>query len=114
MGTLECTSMLDVIILLDGSGSVGETGWEVTQKIGEQLVQAFKTGDDAAQISVIAYGGPSTYDDYKVCISPKGPEDFAGECHVKWVSHWSTDGKSLAKAIKDTAMPGGSTMTASA
>jgi hypothetical protein len=61
---LRCNSKLDVVLVLDGSGSVGQaTGWDATKKAAGLLVDRFNTGDDGAQISVFVYRGTTTWVD---------------------------------------------------
>jgi len=38
---LQCNDDVDVVLLLDGSGSIGEEGWEATKKAGAALARAF-------------------------------------------------------------------------
>jgi hypothetical protein len=60
-GILQCHAPLDVILLLDASGSIGKKGWKATVEVGKTIVKAFKTGEDAAQISVLEFSGiPAT------------------------------------------------------
>ena len=40
--TLICQDMLDVVLLIDGSGSIGSTGWEKSKKAAKLLMDAFK------------------------------------------------------------------------
>jgi len=39
--TLQCNSDVDVVLLLDGSGSLGPSGWEATKKAGAMIARAF-------------------------------------------------------------------------
>merc|ERR1719183_3496779 len=42
--TLQCASRVDLILLLDGSGSLGESGWEVGLMAAEMIAEAMGGG----------------------------------------------------------------------
>jgi len=65
---LKCNKSLDVILLLDGSGSIGKKGWEATKKVGETIINSFNTGDDKAQIAVLEFSGPSAGNALNKCV----------------------------------------------
>jgi len=44
--TLQCNDDVDVVMLLDGSGSIGEDGWEATKKAGAMMARAFPDEKD--------------------------------------------------------------------
>merc|ERR1719409_1231401 len=97
-GVLHCKEMIDVIVLLDASGSIGKKGWEATKQVGETIVSAFNTGDDAAQISVLEFSGPKTWAAYYKCMDGS-TTDFEGDCNIKWLSHWSAATADVAASI---------------
>merc|ERR1719272_2105904 len=47
-GVTQCGAKLDVVILLDGSGSLGQAGWDASLKAAEMFVRGFDTGDEDA------------------------------------------------------------------
>merc|ERR1719281_1080771 len=53
---MPCNNPLDVVLLIEGSGSLGKTGWAAEIKAAEAFVDAF-TGS-TAQLAVILYSGP--------------------------------------------------------
>lgn len=112
---LKCSSVLDVVLVLDGSGSVGGTsGWESTKKAAALLINSFNTGSLGAQIAVLVYGGPATWAGYQKCSDSKGTVDMSADCKVTWLSHFSTDTATLATSVGGVAWPKGSTFTAAA
>jgi len=68
--TLVCDSMVDVVILLDGSGSLGAAGWEATKKMGEKLAKAFNSAvvTPNAQVAIQLFSGPKTWSQYNHCL----------------------------------------------
>jgi hypothetical protein len=112
---LKCDSVLDVVLLLDGSGSVGEaTGWAATKAAAASLINSFNTGSQGAQIAVMIFGGPATWADYQKCSDDKVAVDMAVDCKVSWLSHFSTDTGTLAGNVGGVAWPKGSTLTSAA
>jgi len=118
---LKCAAKVDVIILLDGSGSLGKKGWDVMKKAGESLVTAMDpkaNGGNGAQVAVLLYSGPKNMDAYKRCTGevPKGGRkpDLAMDCKMIWVSHFTTSNDAVAENIGNLYWQKGSTMTSQA
>lgn len=112
---LQCRSKLDVILLLDGSGSLGTEGWEKTKTAAQKLVKAFQMGADNAQIATLVFSGPKS-DAYQKCAGSVGNAtvDMATDCGISWASHFTTDAATLEGAIGGLAWPKSSTLTAAA
>lgn len=107
-GTLHCQAKLDVTIVLDGSGSLGATGWAASVEFAKMLVSAFEGGEASAQTSLLLFSGPRSYWDRRKCILGR----LSGErCGVKWVSHYSKDTAGLVTKVGALAWPKGTTMT---
>merc|ERR1719401_2218293 len=108
--TLVCDSRVDVIILLDGSGSIGKKGWSTTVALGQSLVSAFASPLNQAQVAVQLFSGPRSFDLYKLCTG-RGPQgkvpDIEDDCGISWVTpltadsgHFTTNMNKTAKLIK--------------
>jgi len=110
--TLVCHSKLDVVILLDGSASLGQEGWDATLRAGELLVKAFPGGVNESQVGVLLFSGPSTYGQYYKCMD--GEQDALEDCGISWVSHFTTDTEALAAQVAGLAWPAASTFTSMA
>ncbi len=55
---LECPSRgLDLVFVLDSSGSVGERNFDLTKEFVASVVETFATGPDATQVGAIAFSG---------------------------------------------------------
>jgi len=107
--TSMCESKMDVIILLDGSASLGQEGWDATLKAGELLVKSFRGGENTSQVGLILFSGPTTYKQYYKCM--KGEQDQLEDCGISWVSHFTTDTVALGEKVKSLAWPKASTFT---
>ena len=63
VAVLKCQTVMDLVLLLDGSGSVRPSGWAMTKKFAKEFVESFR-GEDV-QVSVILFSGPRTWGRYK-------------------------------------------------
>jgi hypothetical protein len=118
---LKCASKVDVILLLDGSGSLGKEGWETMKKAGADIVRAMDpdaNGGNGAQVAVLLYSGPKDMDAYKKCTGevPVGGKkvDLVMDCKMIWVSHLTTSKDTVADSIGNLFWQKGSTMTSQA
>lgn len=115
--TLQCRSKLDVILLLDGSASLGQEGWDAVLQASQMLVGAF-AGPSFARVGVVVYSGPTTFSDYRRCTRGPAPgeaqPDLGADCGVRWVSHLSEDPESVAAMIPGLAWPEATTLTSTA
>lgn len=66
--TVKCKEKVDVILLLDGSGSLGQAGWDAEIKAANTFVDAFTGTGAQANMAVILYSGPSTWGGVHQCI----------------------------------------------
>jgi len=112
--TLACLHKpIDVILLLDGSGSMGTKGWAAQMALSKKFVDAFNnpTGADA-QIATILYSGPRNWRGWKKCFAKRTPKAERDEaCNVKTVSHFTKDLKGLQSKLAALKWPKGGTLT---
>lgn len=109
---LQCQAKLDVILLLDGSGSLGSRGWAATKKAGKMLVEAFKGGD--SQVGVILFSGPKTGGNLVKCFRGQGSMK---DCGIEWVEHYQHGASkldALTSKIEGLAWPAATTFTSMA
>lgn len=115
---LKCASKVDVILLLDGSGSLGGTGWKTMKKAGASIVKAMDPSNNGAQVAVLLYSGPKDMAAYEKCtgaVSADGTKvDLVSDCKMIWVSHLTTNNAVVAENIGNLYWQKGSTMTSQA
>jgi hypothetical protein len=104
-----CVAKLDIILLLDGSGSLGSTGWEATKKAGASLARSMK-GD--TQLGVVLFSGPTSYRALWMCTGEiPGTPDMVNDCGIEWVSHFSNQTEDIATKIEGLSFPAKTTLT---
>lgn len=111
---LQCQSKVDLIILLDGSGSLGEYGWKQSQEMAAKLIGSLEGGSDFVKVSLEVFSGPKTWDDYEKCTDelPAGETlDLKEQCGIQWVSHYTTDMNTLAEEVLQLPFPAATTLT---
>lgn len=85
---LKCISKVDVIVLLDGSGSLGPYGWQQTKLMGRQLVAQLQGGNNNVRVAVLVFS-----------------------TDMYWLSHLTGETERVAALIDGFAWPGKSTYT---
>jgi len=99
-----CTSKIDVVIVLDSSGSLGTRGWAATKAAAEMLVQAFSIAD--ARIAVQQYSGPMSgagwprYQKARQCANNPSGLDPESDCGIEWLTHFTNDNNVALQAVR--------------
>jgi len=110
--TLQCKEKLDVVLLLDGSGSLGTAGWKAEIKAAETFVDAFSGTGAQAEMAVVLYSGPRTWSGVKKCIrGNKNKVDLDKDCKIKSVNHFTKNMKEVKQKIGALTWPMGTTFT---
>merc|ERR1719199_171839 len=108
---LTCNRSLDVVLLLDGSGSMGKEGFAAEVKAAQYFVGSFMKADKA-QLAVILYSGPRTWSGVRKCVGKSMVKvDLEKTCGIKTVTHFTQDYKKLKGSITGLGFPKGSTLT---
>jgi len=108
---LPCNKSLDVVLLIDGSGSLGKTGWDAEIKAAQYFVDAF-TASGKANMAVILYSGPRTWGGvYKCTGRSRMKVDREKLCGIKMITHFTQDMKKVKGLITGLKWPRGSTLT---
>merc|ERR1719160_483248 len=107
---LPCNRSLDVVLLLDGSGSLGKKGWAATVTAAQYVVDAFKDSGKG-NMAVIRFSGPKTWSGVKKCIGKSKEKVDMETCGIKTVTHFTQDMKKIKQLITGLEWPEGSTLT---
>jgi hypothetical protein len=113
--TLKCNAMVDLIILLDGSGSLGWYGWTESKKMLLNYIEAMNGGPSGVNIGLLLFSGPYTWEQLEKCVS-NNPNDVPRpeDCGMHWVKHLTEDIEAVEMAAQELKWPGGSTLTSMA
>jgi hypothetical protein len=109
--TLACNRSLDVILLLDGSGSLGKKGWDAEMVAAKTFVSAFKAADGKVQMAVILFSGPRTWSGVYKCTGKNQAGVKLEDCGIKTVTHYTTDLAKVDQLVTGLTWPMGSTLT---
>jgi len=110
---MSCNRTLDVVLLIDGSGSLGKTGWAAEIKAAQFFVDAFADAPHGKpNMAVILYSGPRTWSGVRRCFSKSSaPVDTGRDCGIKTITHFTEDIKKVKQLITGLEWPQGSTLT---
>jgi len=109
----KCTNKtMDIIMLLDGSGSLGKKGWDAEIIAAKSFIGAFMGNKGKINMAVTLFSGPSTWGGvYKCMAKSKKPVDVQKDCNIKTVTHFTDDLKKIVNLINGLTWPKGSTLT---
>lgn len=109
---LHCSAFIDVILVIDGSGSLGQYGWDQSKAMAEQLVSSMQGGDNSVKLGVLLFSGPQDWSHYKSCTGQgSGIMPSAATCGVRWVKHLDSDMGAVQTAVKQLDWPRRTTLT---
>jgi hypothetical protein len=109
---LGCDKKLDIVFLLDGSGSLGKRGWNAEIKAAQTFVDAFDGTGAKANMAVILYSGPRTWGGVYKCFGRNRKKvNMETTCKIKTVTHFTNDMPKVKKLITGLEWPRGSTLT---
>merc|ERR1711865_52931 len=108
-----CNQSMDVVLMIDGSGSLGQKGWNAEIVAAKFFVDAFSQSPaGSANLAVILYSGPRTWGGVRKCLGKsKKKVDQEKICGIKTVTHFTTDLPKVKQLISGLKWPRGSTLT---
>merc|ERR1719440_34406 len=110
--TLTCNKTVDIVLLIDGSGSLGKKGWAAEIKAAQMFVDAFAGAHGKTHMAVLLYSGPRTWSGVRKCFAKnKKKVDQEKVCGIKTVTHFTEDLKKVKNLITGLTWPKGSTLT---
>merc|ERR1719460_1639453 len=108
---MRCNATIDIVFLIDGSGSLGQAGWDAEIKAAKMFVDAFSGTGANAEMAVILYSGPRTWGGVRKCFAKNGGDvDMEAICKVRTITHFSNDMKKVGDLIGGLTWPQGSTL----
>jgi len=88
---VKCASKTDIVVVLDGSGSLGTTGWAQTKEFAERFIGNLEGGSDYAHVALQVFSSG-----------------------VKWIKRFTNDTAGVAASVKKISWPRSVTSTAAA
>jgi len=109
---LTCNRTLDVILLIDGSGSLGKAGWEAEIHAAKSFIGAFEMAEEGQiQMAVILFSGPRTWSGVSKCTGKSQATVSLETCGIKTVTHFTDDLNKVDQLVTGLDWPQGSTLT---
>jgi len=122
---IQCKSKTDLVVLIDGSASVGDEGWNLQIQATKALIGAINVTEDSNDMSIMVYSGPRYLCEYYQCMgwhenslyfkttcTMVHPDDL--DCGVHIVSDMTTNADELKSSLESTAWPQRTTFTSKA
>merc|ERR1719433_2043735 len=103
---LACNKSLDVVLLLDGSGSLGKKGWKAEIEAAKLFVDSFAMSKKA-NMAVILYSGPRTWSGVRKCVGRSKKKVDPATCGIKTVTHFTIYIKNVKQLITGLKWPRG-------
>jgi hypothetical protein len=109
---LKCGSKTDMVILMDGSGSLGSYGWKMSKKFVANVLEHLQGGDEFVKVAVQLFSGPTSFAALDRCTGASpDPPNMEKDCGIKWVKHFTNDTLSAAEEVEKLEFPQKSTLT---
>jgi hypothetical protein len=107
---IKCNTTLDVILLIDGSGSLGKSGWNAEIQAAKNFVDAFKDANKV-EMAVILFSGPRTWSGVSKCTGHAVASASLESCGIQQVTHYTEDLNKVTNLLNGLDWPQGSTLT---
>jgi len=110
---LKCKEKVDIVVLLDGSGSLRSDGWKLSQHFAETFVNSLEGGDELVKAALVLFSGPRTWTALQKCYSddPGVVVDLEADCGVTRVKEFTNDTAAVAEAVAGLEWPAATTAT---
>jgi hypothetical protein len=109
---IKCVQPIDIILLLDGSSSIQEDGWEKTKTFAKKFLGSFEGEGTDPNVAIILFSGPKTWSAYQQCVGEISPSTNMEEtCGIKIVQYFTGDMEALKTTIDGLDWPSGTTLT---
>jgi hypothetical protein len=112
---LTCKSKVDVVLVLDSSGSTGSKGFEQTKSFAKTFTTALEGQGTDAMLSVISFSGPGRWSLIRKCTgADTSGLDMEKDCKIKLAEHYTSDMAAARSKIDGLEWMAGLTLTSTA
>merc|ERR1719409_2412811 len=109
---LTCNKTLDVVLLLDGSATMGKKGFSSELTAAKLLIDAFSAPGAKGNFAVILFSGPRTWSGVSKCTGKSTKKvDAEKVCGIKTVTHFTQDLNKVKQLITGLEFPKGGALT---
>merc|ERR1719478_933536 len=109
---LTCNKTLDMVLLLDGSATMGKKGFANELTAARMLIDSFSGPGAKGNFAVILFSGPRTWSGVSKCTGKSAKKvDAEKVCGIKTVSHFTQDLKKVKQLIAGLTFPKGGALT---
>jgi len=110
-----CENKMDIVLLLDMSGSLRKRGFDAVKLFAKHFVEKIQN-PDVTNVAIIPFSGPRTWSLVQKCLdsSPKTADFIKNKCKINTLSHLSSDKKHLLGLLEALDWSKGSTLTSMA
>jgi len=102
---------MDIVLLLDGSGSLGKKGWAAEIIATRSFIRAFKGNNGNINMAVTLFSGPTSWPGVYKCMDNTKKNVKPSDCGIKTVTHFTDDLKKIDTLVTGLTWPKGSTLT---
>jgi hypothetical protein len=110
---IHCDSQVDLVLVLDGSTSMQQSGWDATKVFTGMLMESLKGPHSDVRVACEVFSGPLDFEDYNLGtgFGEMGPDDMSKKCRIEWVTRFTNDTAYVAETLKQMEFPKGGTLT---
>merc|ERR1719210_1673320 len=109
---VDCVAKIDVIIVVDGSGSLGKYGWDESVSMAKHVAEAMKGGEEGVNLGLLLFSGPKDWRNLEKCTgSDPNQKPDPQDCGIHWVEHMTTNISKVVNSIKQMDWPKRTTLT---
>jgi len=109
---LTCNKTLDIVLLIDGSATIGKKGFQSELKAAGMLIDAFSEPGSKGNFAIILFSGPRTWSGVAQCTGKSAKKvDSEKVCGIKTVTHFTQDLKKVKQLVAGLDYPKGGALT---
>jgi len=109
---LTCNKTLDIVLLIDGSATIGKKGFQSELKAAGMLIDAFSEPGAKGNFAIILFSGPRTWSGVAKCTGKSAKKvDAEKVCGIKTVTHFTQDLKKAKQLVAGLEYPKGGALT---
>jgi hypothetical protein len=115
---LRCPAEIDLVLVLEGSASLGESGWQEFRSLSSRILGALggspsEQNYSKVNVAFMVFNGPTSTADLRECTSHNESVqvNLEDQCGIKWLSHFTSDLGSVQRQVEGLDWPGRTTLT---